>query len=181
MPPIKESAPLSPAPPSIRPEKISLRVTAEDDEAEAGQPPPAATRITAAFIDFLIAVGIYVVVVFLLPGFLAWLAASAYLVLRDSLPFLDCQSIGKRVMKIRVLTQAGESLGGDWKTSLIRNAIMAVPPVALIELVVLLTREDTAQAGCRLGDEWAKTKVIIDAPAVEEPAEDDSQDASQSS
>jgi uncharacterized RDD family membrane protein YckC len=173
IPPIKADPPLAPAPPSVRPEKISLRIRPDDDPAEqAGQPPPAGTRIIAALIDFLIAGGIYGLLVVAVPGSLAWLVAAAYLVFRDSLPFLGCQSIGKRVMKLRALTRTDEPLGGEWKTALIRNAIMVVPPVAVIELVVLLTREDTAQAGSRLGDEWAGTKVIIDHPPTAESPDD---------
>jgi hypothetical protein len=32
----------------------------------------------------------------------------------------------------------------------------------LVELFVLLTREDKPERGRRLGDEWAKTKVIVE-------------------
>lgn len=157
----------------MRPEKISLRIRPDDDPADhAGQPPPAGTRVIAALIDFLMAGGIYGLLVVAVPSSLAWLVAAAYLVVRDSLPFLGCQSIGKRVMKLRALTRADEPLGGEWKTALIRNAIMIVPPVAVIELVVLLTREDTAQAGTRLGDEWAGTKVIIDQPPAQESSDE---------
>src|SRR5690554_832580 len=42
-----------------------------------------------------------------LVGSLAWLVGVAYLLLRDSLPFLNGLSIGKQLMKIRAVTEDG--------------------------------------------------------------------------
>ena len=84
---------------------------------------------------------------------------------RDSLPFLGGQSVGKKAMKLRVVTQQGASLVNNWEAALIRNAVLAIPLFGFVELIILLTREDKPERGLRLGDEWAKTKVIIAPPA----------------
>ena len=123
------------------------------------------SRVTAAVIDMVVASGIAIGLAFILPGFadrLAWLAAIAYLVTRDSLPFLGGQSVGKKAMKLRAVTVDGQSLVGNWEAALIRNGVLAIPLFAFVELFILLTREDKPERGLRLGDEWAKTKVIIE-------------------
>jgi len=79
---------------------------------------------------------------------------------RDSLPFLEGQSLGKKIMKTKAVKADGSSLSGDWTTGAIRNILMAVPFGGLVESVVILVRSGKPEAGMRLGDEWAKTKVI---------------------
>lgn len=140
--------------------------TPGDDE---DQPVPLNTRLIAFAIDAVLAIGIAIPIVWILPGFaegLGWLVGTAYLVTRDALPFLEGQSVGKKAMKLKAVTLDGASLAGKWEPGLIRNAVLAIPFFALIELYVLMTREDKPERGRRLGDEWAKTKVI----AVEEPS-----------
>ena len=97
--------------------------------------------------------------------FLAWLAGMAYLVTRDSLPFLGGQSVGKKAMKLQAVTQQGASLVNNWEAALIRNGVLAIPLFAFVEVIILLTREDKPERGLRLGDEWSKTKVIVATPA----------------
>ncbi len=118
------------------------------------------TRITAAVIDLLVAMGITIGLVFILPEKVAWLIGIAYVVTRDSLPFLGGQSVGKKAMKIRAVTLDGKSLVGNWEAALIRNGVLIIPLFGLVELFILLTREDKPDRGHRLGDEWAKTQVI---------------------
>ena len=46
-----------------------------------------------------------------------------------------------------------------------------IPLVALLELYILLSRENGVDRGRRLGDEWAKTRVLVEqkpAPPEEE-------------
>jgi uncharacterized RDD family membrane protein YckC len=88
------------------------------------------------------------------------------MVTRDSLPFLGGQSVGKKAMKLQVVTLEDKPITGNWEAALIRNGVLLIPFFGLIEIYVLLTREDKPERGRRLGDEWAKTKVII---AVEPP------------
>ncbi|TAE50427.1 MAG: RDD family protein [Bacteroidetes bacterium] len=84
-----------------------------------------------------------------------------YMVVRDGLPFLDGQSIGKRVMNIRAVTLDGASLANNWGPAIIRNIVLLIPFFPLVELVVLLTNKDKQ----RLGDQFAKTMVIVSTPA----------------
>jgi hypothetical protein len=44
----------------------------------------------------------------------------AYFVTRDSLPFLGGQSVGKKAMKLTVVTLDDKSLSGNWEPAVIR-------------------------------------------------------------
>lgn len=139
--------------------------------ADAGMP----KRVLGAFLDFVIGAGLYLGAILILPRFLDWsayLLPIAYLVTRDSLPFLDGQSIGKKAMGTRAVTSDGRPLTGDWQPGLIRNAVLLIPFFALVELVVLLTRQDGPKPLLRLGDEWAKTKVVNAGDPAAENAEE---------
>lgn len=136
----------------------------EENSPLAGAIAPFNTRIIAAVIDSLVAGGLAMAVAWILPGFaakIAWLVGMGYLVTRDSLPFLGGRSVGKTAMKLKVETEDGKTLTGNWEAALIRNAVLIIPFFALIELFVLLSREDKPGRGRRLGDEWAKTRVIV--------------------
>jgi len=168
--------PVTPPPPmpGDPPVKVKIRDGSEGDEDElaAGSPPPFNTRVIAMLIDCVVVIGINITLTMLLPGFatkIAWLAGVAYMLLRDSMPFLGGQSIGKKAMKIRAVTLDDKPLTGNWEKAVIRNLILVIPPLGLIELFILLTREDKPDRGRRLGDEWAKTKVVnVPPPPVEE-------------
>jgi uncharacterized RDD family membrane protein YckC len=162
-----DSLPKSSSPPPMPSGNVGARVHlhgAADAPVVTGEV-PINSRILAAVLDLLVAGGLAIAVSFILPWFgsrIAWLVSAAYLLTRDSLPFLDGQSVGKKAMKLKVVTLDGSSLAGNWEVGAIRNAILMVPFVGiLIELIVLLTREDKPERGRRLGDEWAKTKVIV--------------------
>lgn len=145
--------------------KVKIRTGDEDDLPSGPVSVPFNTRIIAALIDVVIAMGVTITLSLLLPNFankVAWLAGLAYLITRDSLPFLGGQSVGKKAMKIRAVTLEGKSLVGNWEASLIRNGPLIIAPFGLVELFILLTREDRADRGRRLGDEWAKTKVVME-------------------
>jgi uncharacterized RDD family membrane protein YckC len=79
-----------------------------------------------------------------------------YFLTRDALPFLDGQSVGKKVMKIRAVTEDGAPLTNNWGASIIRNIALIIPLFPLVELIVLLTNAKKQ----RLGDQWAKTRVV---------------------
>lgn len=158
---------------------VRIRDQADPSESEpqAGGFAPFNSRIIAALIDIVLAAGLQLAALWILPGFanrIAWLVGLAYLITRDSLPFLGGQSVGKKAMKLKVVTLDGKSLAGNWEPALIRNGVLAIPFFPFIELFILLTREDKPGRGLRLGDEWAKTKVIIaeDPPGPDENAEE---------
>jgi len=148
--------------------RVNVRVSDAPVVTASGQngevPAGANPRIIATAIDFVVWIGLWILLGTFLPGSLAWLLSGAYVVMRDSLPFLDGQSIGKKAMKLRAVTLEGDPLTGNWARSAIRNGALIVPLFPIVELIVLLTREDGRDHGSRLGDEWAKTKVIVVTP-----------------
>jgi uncharacterized RDD family membrane protein YckC len=128
-------------------------------ETEPETLPPEATpstlgnRIIAVIIDGLIAGVCSLVPV---VGFLVGLG---YMITRDALPFLDGQSIGKKAMKLRAVSaETGKPLTNDWGPSVIRNIVLYIPFFSIVELIVLLNNKN----GQRLGDQWAKTKVVVE-------------------
>ncbi len=165
---VRQAAPAT-SPASAGDSAVKVRVRpgdcAEDPAAVADGIAPFNTRVIAVLIDSGVAVGIQLGLAFILPGFaskLAVLAALAYFVTRDALPFLGGQSVGKKAMKIRAVTRDGKPLTGNWEASLIRSGVLCIPFFFLLELYLLLTRESGPDRGQRLGDEWAKTKVIVE-------------------
>jgi uncharacterized RDD family membrane protein YckC len=159
-----------PAPSSVPPVNVRIREPgdSEQDDPSAGSVVAFNTRMIAALIDVVVSIGLQISALWILPGFatrIGWLVGFAYFVTRDSLPFLGGQSVGKKAMKLKVVTLEDKPLTGNWEAALIRNAILLIPFFGFIELFVLLNREDKPERGRRLGDEWAKTKVII----AEEP------------
>ena len=94
---------------------------------------------------------------------------GAYELSRDVL-FGSGQSLGKKAMKLRVVTKSGESL--TWKHSALRNlmgvfTLLQIVPIVgyvafalhmaflIVELIVLLTTRE------RLGDRLAQTRVVM--------------------
>jgi uncharacterized RDD family membrane protein YckC len=148
---------------------VKVRIRTGDESGDEGSPTsglaPFNTRAAAMAIDGVVAIGVVIGLNLLLPEFahkLSWLIGAAYVVTRDSLPFLGGQSVGKKAMNLRTVTLEGKPLTGNWEPSLIRGGVLIIPFFQLLELWILLTREETAARGRRLGDEWAKTKVIIE-------------------
>lgn len=123
-------------------------------------------RIAAFAIDIVIAMLLASVLSGILGkisgilGFLASFTGIAYIVLRDALPFLDGQSLGKKALGLRAVTTQGASLSGDFSAGLVRNVVLAIPFFAIVELVILITKKDAPEGLLRLGDQWAGTKVI---------------------
>ncbi len=143
---------------------VRITTGADDVDAVASNLAPINTRFIAALIDLVVALGVQISARWILPEFAAraaWLLAVGYLVTRDSLAFLGGQSVGKKAMKLRAVTLGDQSLTGNWQAALIRNGVLIIPMFAFIELFLLLTRENHSGRGLRLGDEWAKTRVIV--------------------
>jgi|GEM_PF-634639 len=172
---IPPSAPSTPVEPTG---KLKLRLAAEPEIHLSPHGPlaPFNTRVIAAVIDGVLAGGLAIATWIIMPDIfgsrLPWLVGLAYLISRDSLPVLSGQSVGKMAMQLRVVTLAGESLAGNWQAGLLRNAVLAIPLFAFVELYILLTREDKPEHGRRLGDEWSGTKVIVVEPAPTEAPPD---------
>ena len=122
-------------------------------------------RVIAALID-----GVMSYVIGFIPVIGAIIGA-AYMLLKDGL--FEGQSVGKKVMKLQVLTEQG--VKADFAVSAKRNAIFAVPvaimiiPVlgwiiapilSLVILIVEFMKIMNEPKGRRLGDTWAGTQVI---------------------
>lgn len=168
-----ESRPAAPPVTGI-PVRIREAQVEEDAAPEAGGLAPFNSRFFAAAIDGVLSIGLVLACFLILPDFagrLGWLVAAAYWIVRDSLAFAGGRSVGKMAMKLQVTTLDDQSLVGNWRTALLRNAPLVIPFFALIEIYVLLTREESPARGRRLGDEWAGTKVIV-AP---DPDKDDAE------
>jgi uncharacterized RDD family membrane protein YckC len=76
----------------------------------------------------------------------------AYMLFRDALT--GGQSIGKKALKFRAVKEDGSSLNGDFAASATRNISSLIPLVNLVDCIFVLTDKP------RLGDGWAKTKVV---------------------
>ncbi len=162
-PPPAASAP-PPIPASEPAVKVNIR-SGDEPVPEGVVAVPFNTRVIAAIIDVVVSSSVAILLAFVLPSFaskLAGLVSMAYLVTRDSLPFLGGQSVGKKAMKIRAVTLDGKPLTGNWEAGGIRSGVLLLPFFFLVELYILLTRESGPDRGRRLGDEWAKTKVIFE-------------------
>lgn len=155
-------------PPSQAAEKPG-KLKMDADDVEEGKPGGDATfeaRAVAAIIDTFIAVGIYMVIAVMWKP-LGNLALLAYLLTRDALPFLEGQSIGKKIMKLRAVTMEGKSLTGNWQASLLRNLSLVIPFFGFVEAYILYSRQGGEGALQRIGDEWAKTRVVtVTAPSA---------------
>ena len=89
---------------------------------------------------------------------LSYVVSAAYLLVRDALPFLDGQSIGKKVMKTRsVYEDSGAPITNDYQTSFMRNILLFIPIVGLIDALFIFGGERK-----RLGDKMGKTIVVYD-------------------
>ncbi|MEM1082851.1 MAG: RDD family protein [Verrucomicrobiota bacterium] len=161
------------APPVVQ--EKPTEVEEADDALSHGAIAPLNTRLLAGLIDGLVAVGIGIAASIVLPDLLdrlVWVLQAAYWVTRDSLPFLKGQSIGKTAMKLKAVKAGGGSLVNDWQTAIIRNVLLIVPFFGIIEVIVLLTRDNKPERGMRLGDDWAKTKVVVHRPEEDQPDEE---------
>lgn len=158
------------------PPVVNVRIREAGDPVEASllanSFAPFNTRASAAFIDLVLAIGLHLAAYWILPGFaegLAWLVGVGYIIARDSLPIPGKQSVGKKVMNIRATTIDDQDLTGNWQAAFIRNGVLLIPFFAFVELYVLLSREEGMLRGRRLGDEWAKTRVMMAPEPPEEP------------
>ncbi len=145
--PEEEAAQSAPPPPAAEETVI------EPETLPSGTTPSVGKRILAVIIDGLIA-GVCGVVPAVGP-----IIAIAYMLTRDALPFLDGQSIGKKAMNLRAISaETGKPLTNDWGPAIIRAVVMYIPFFPIVELIVM-TQNPEQQ---RLGDKWAKTKVIAE-------------------
>ena len=108
------------------------------------------SRFVASLIDGLI------IIPFLMVPVLGQIIAIAYILTKDALPFLDGQSIGKKVMKIRVvLEDSGFHITNNYGAAVVRQASLMIPLFNLVDALMAFSSDRK-----RFGDHWAKTIVI---------------------
>jgi uncharacterized RDD family membrane protein YckC len=123
------------------------------DKASAG------ARLVAVIIDIFISY-IPVAILFVLMGFtgyqLGGMLALIYNLVKDAVPALNGQSVGKRAMNIRVVNfETGNPITGDYGASAIRAVSLMIPLLNIVEFILVIAH------GRRIGDKWAKTIVVI--------------------
>lgn len=156
----------SASPPPLDPPEVSNESPEPKDEPESTPASGAVEvdlmkRFLGVFIDAIVAAIIAGIVLAVTGSSLIQTVTYAIIFLvRDSLPMLEGQSIGKKVMKTKAVKEDGSSLSADWVTGATRNILLAIPLAGLVECFIILTRSGKPEAGRRLGDDWAKTKVI---------------------
>jgi hypothetical protein len=64
-------------------------------------------------------------------------------------------------MNLRAVDAAGNKLTNNWQVSITRNIMLVIPFVGgLIECIVLFMKKNSGAPLRRLGDDWAKTRVV---------------------
>ncbi len=122
------------------------------------------TRAVAGFIDLLIVIGLA-----RLPDVIGFLSASGYILVRDGL--FRAQSVGKKLIGIRIVPTDGPGTVASFRESLLRNATLAsafllfhvpyagwvlCPLVVGIEALTALGDD----RGMRIGDLIARTWAV---------------------
>lgn len=127
-----------------------MEILDQNDSPREWQPADAGSRIVARILDSLI------MAPFAFIPCVGFIVILAYSLVMDALPFLDGQSIGKKIMKLRAVTEDGVPTTNNYGASVIRNIVLFIPLFSIVELIVMLT--DKQQR--RLGDQWGKTRVV---------------------
>ena len=85
-------------------------------------------------------------------GQLISLLSLIYLFTKDTAPSLNGQSVGKKLIGIKVVHDpAGTSILGDWTAGIVRQLSLFL---IIVDPILVLIGKD------RLGDKWAKTVVV---------------------
>ena len=128
-------------------------------------------RFLALLIDYIIAS-----IISIIP-FIGWAIAGAYMLLRDGFDFdfMKHRSLGKQIMKLKVVNVENEGTAVDLKASAQRNWLLAVPyiitiipllgvilfiPIGFVIYLIEGIKVSNDALGRRYGDEFAKTIVV---------------------
>ncbi|HHT99740.1 RDD family protein [Xiashengella succiniciproducens] len=110
---------------------------------------PLTERIIAAVIDIVIVAGLC-----FFPR-IGWILGLIYHLGKESMPFMNGQSCGKHLLKIKVVNIPQLTpITGQHEKSVIRGLVMLIPVLNLIDLWWFVSR------GYRLADKWAETTVV---------------------
>lgn len=121
-----------------------------------------AQRFLAALIDGLVSYVPFLLltVINYRLAILGWIIALGYSLTKDALPeisgFLGGQSIGKKLMKIKVIREdTGQGILGDYGTAIVRQVSLMIPLFGIVDAIMVLSDDRK-----RFGDKWAKTIVV---------------------
>ncbi|MFC5407862.1 RDD family protein [Larkinella bovis] len=119
-------------------------------------------RFLAALIDGLVTYIPFFIFTFISYrlAMLGWVFMLGYQLTKDALPevggFLGGQSIGKKLMNIKVIREdTGQGILGDYGTAIVRQVSLMIPIFGIIDAIMVLGDERK-----RFGDKWAKTIVV---------------------
>jgi uncharacterized RDD family membrane protein YckC len=126
------------------------------------------TRAVAGLVDLLLIIGLA-----RLPDVIGFLSAAGYILVRDGL--FDRQSIGKKLIGLRVLSLEDSGPAATYRNSIIRNVpivlayfLFLIPYAGWILCPIALGMEGLAalgdRQGMRVGDMLARTQVVLEAP-----------------
>ncbi len=106
-------------------------------------------RILAGLIDWII------IILLSATGFGA-IIGLAYLLTKESLPIFDGQSLGKKLVKIKVVdNDTYQPIRNKYDKCLIRNISLLIPVFQFIDALMIFSSDRK-----RFGDQWANTIVI---------------------
>ncbi len=107
-------------------------------------------RMLAGIIDVTVAC------ICLIVPYMGPLLGFSYILFRDALPFLKGQSLGKQLIKLKVVrVNTGEGMLEAYGDSITRNISLFIPVFNILDAVLVF-----AKPSLRFGDKWAETKVI---------------------
>ncbi len=95
--------------------------------------------------------------------FLFWvpvlnLILFAYLFVRDAIPQLNGQSLGKRMLGLRVINaETGQHTTGKYAPVFLRELSLTIPIFNIVDALFIFSGSQK-----RIGDKWAKTVVVRD-------------------
>jgi len=147
----------------MEPEMSQPQETPNIVSAESRFPAPAnelasaGQRFLASFLDVIVA-GV--------PAFIpiaGWIWAILYTWTKDALPFLGGQSVGKKVLGLRVINlETGKPIKGDYGAAIVRQLSLVIPFFGFVDACMVFSSERR-----RFGDKWAKTVVVRNNPALD--------------
>jgi len=127
------------------------------------------TRAVAGLVDLLLIIGLA-----RLPDVIGFLSAAGYILIRDGL--FDRQSIGKKLIGLRVLSLEDPGPAATYRHSIIRTVpivlayfLFLIPYAGWILCPIALGVEGLTaigdRQGMRVGDMLARTQVVLEEPA----------------
>ena len=148
-PKLSSPPPSPPSPPS------PINVSKLDNALPTTESHQGLASVADRFLARLIDTSAITLISLIIP-FIGAIVGLVYLLIMDALPFLNGQSLGKRLMKIRVVDAESEKpITEDYSKAALRSIPFIIPIFFIVDGLMVLSDDRK-----RFGDKWAKTKVI---------------------